>query len=171
VEIESYQGKERFYCNTDPTGETREWIYTNQEDIISVTRQLNTLLINGRLDKDHVYDKIEIDQLPWYQALTYSLRGFINSSRDSVEFWHIRQDTFEPVKLTATKIGLSETESCNGHKAHKIEIRPSRLLSQLWHASYWFRESDTLFCRYEGRHGTWGTPLTIITLSGKEEGK
>lgn len=108
--------------------------------------------------------KIEIDDAPWFQALSYSLRQFISSRETEMEFWHIRQDTLEPVKLSARKLQKEMETKCNGEPAAEVEIRPVGMLGRFWHASYWFRKKDNVFCRYEGRHGIWGAPLTVISL-------
>jgi hypothetical protein len=164
VEIVSSQEQEEFYCLCTPDGLTEKWTHTQQNQAITVRREKNMLILSGRKDGRDFAKNIEIDQAPWFQTLSYSLRQFNASPQNMIEFWHVRQDTLEPVKLSARKMDSGEEIQCNGQPAEQIEIRPSGLLSQIWHARYLFRKQDKVFCRYEGRHGWWGTPLTVISL-------
>lgn len=89
------------------------------------------------------------------------------SPQENIFFWHVRSDNLEPIKLTAVKIGPSSEEVCDGQKKYLVEIRPAGIFAPLWQASLWFRSSDNVFCRYESRHGLWGTPSTVIFLDRK----
>lgn len=164
AEIESYQGEERYYCKGDITGATKEWIYENPKESIIIERAGEFLIFSGRRDGGRIDKKVQIDGSSWLQTLSYALRKFNETDQETIEFWHVRQDTLEPIKLTALKIGIAEDKKCNGRKAFRTDIYPTGLFSKLWKASYWFREGDSIFCRYEGRHGIPGTPLTVVSL-------
>lgn len=168
VEIESTGERERIVTACDGSGATREWKIVAAGQDLTVTREGNTLVFKGVMQGNTVAKTVSIDDTPWFQALSYSLRQFIASPEETTEFWHIRSDTLEPVKLSAAKIGLSTEDVCAGHKGFLVEIRPVGVCSPFWQASFWFRSGDHIFCRYESRHGGWGTPLTVISLEGQE---
>jgi len=133
----------------------RNHTYTKGEESASIFGMQNGIVLENTM---------QIDEDPWFQALSYSLRDFNTSDRHTMRFWLVRQDTLEPVKLSADKVAKEKNSLCNGEQAVTIEIRPVGLLSPFWHATYWFRKDDNVLCRYEGRHGAWGTPLTVISM-------
>lgn len=167
VEIEASGGKEKLINTCDRSGMTRKWIVTTPERNVKVEREGNTLVFSGFHQGKHVDKIVAIDESPWFQPLSFSLRKFIDSPQESILFWHIRSDNLEPVKLAAVKIGLSSEDNCDGQKGYLVEIRPSGVFASLWHALFWFRSGDNVFCRYESRHGVWGTPSTVIFLDRK----
>lgn len=167
VEIEASGGREKLINRCDPSGMTREWIVTTPEQSVRVEREGNTLIFSGIDQGQHIDKIVAIDESPWFQPLSFSLRKFIDSPQESILFWHIRSDNLEPVKLAAVKVGLSSEDVCDGQKGYFVEIRPAGLFAPLWQASLWFRSGDNVFCRYESRHGIWGTPRTVIFLDKK----
>lgn len=169
IEINSYQGEEKFYNLVDRQGLTRKWIYVRGKDRVTVERSGNFLIYSGRKSGEPFKKKVEIDDSPWFQPLSYSLRKFNLTKLPEIEFWLVRQDTLDPVKLTAKKTGSLDNGKCAGSKAFRIEISPVGLFSRLWKASYWFREDDNLFCRYEGRHGILDTSLTVVCLDDTQD--
>jgi len=169
IEIESAGKKEKLINICDRRGMTREWMVVSPEQHLRVKREGNTLVYSGFQQGKKVDKTVLIDDTPWFQPLSYSLRQFIDLPQDRIEFWHIRTDTLEPVKLAAVKIGLSFGEVSVGQMGYLVEIRQSGVFAPFWQASFWFRSGDNVFCRYEGRHGVWGTPLTVISLDREGE--
>jgi hypothetical protein len=167
VVIEALFEDGTFINTCDPSGRTREWMVVQSDERVRVVREENSLVFSGYLKGERIDRRVEIDACPWFQPLTYSLRKFLDSPQERITFWHIRSDTLEPVKLLALKSG-KQGEICQGTRGHLVELRPVGLLAPLWRASYWFRSSDKVFCRYESRHGGWGTPLTIVSLQERE---
>lgn len=160
VEIGSSRGTEKLINICDRSGITREWMVIAPEGNIRVKREGNTLIFSGFQQGIKIDKTVLIDSTPWLQPLSYSLRQFIDSSQERIQFWHIRTDTLEPVKLAAVKIGPSF--------GYLVELLPTGAFAPLWQASFWFRSGDNVFCRYGSRHGAWGAPLAVISLDGKE---
>jgi hypothetical protein len=169
IEIESAGEKEKLINICDRRGMTREWMVISPEKNLRVKREGNTLLFSGFQKGIKVDKTVLIDDTPWFQPLSYSLRQFIDLPQDRIEFWHIRTDNLDPVKLAAVKIGLSFGDVCVGQMGYLVKIRPLGVFAPFWQASFWFRSSDKVFCRYEGRHGAWGVPLTVISLDREKQ--
>jgi hypothetical protein len=155
-------------CSAD--GATWRWQLKdtdNNHDIIA-ERQGDELKISG-IRYGEVYEEtVELDERPWYQPLSYSLRDFLGSEGESMSFWTIRTDTLEATTLQVKKAGEEEI-SVNGKKimAQRVELRAEGFFSHFWHGTYWFRKSDKLFLMYRSVHGSPGTPETVVELTGE----
>lgn len=162
---------ERSVNNCRLDGATTRWEMKKAEMDVVAVRQENTIVFKGSKQGRAVERNIAIDGLPWYQPLSFSLRNFLRSQKNSVEFWMVRPDQLELVKMRATRQFL-ETIAVNNReeKAVRIEVRLTGLLSGLWSCQYWFREEDGVFLKYEGVHGPPGTPKTVIQLLGRQKG-
>ncbi|HKJ05685.1 MAG TPA: hypothetical protein VJ974_08820 [Geopsychrobacteraceae bacterium] len=143
------------------------WQFTDQTpgSDFRVERQGNTLKLSGKL-RGKVIDRVhEIDDAPWFQTLSLSLRLFLKGSQKSIEFWSLRPTTLEVYKLRAVKKGIEEIEvSQKMVRADRVEIRLAGFGRILWKADYWFRLNDAVFIRYVGPSGPPGTPKTIVSL-------
>ena len=109
----------------------------------------------------------QIDGLPWYQTVTFSLRPMVMSKeQDSVSFWTLRPDTLALVKLRAIKETEEQIQVNNSTvKAQRVRVTPdNELLSFFWQGNYWFRSQDGVFVKFEGINGPPGTPKTVIEL-------
>ena len=155
-----------FYNLCALNGDTLQWqIKVEEQHDIIATRDGNTINLEGiRFGKPY-QKSVEIDDRPWYQPLSFSLRSFLCSEEEKTSFWVVRADKIEIVALTAEKLGV-ENISFDGSQvpAQKIEIRAEGFYSSFWHATYWYRESDNLFLRYQSVHGMPGTAETIVEL-------
>lgn len=159
------EGKIFFNLCTD-NGETLKWrIQVDGKHDLTAERRENTLHIQGTRFGNEYDDTVEIDERPWYQPLSFSLGSFLNSEKEDISFWVIRADKIEVIALTAKKLGVEEIMFAGSKvPAKKIVIRAEGFYSQFWHATYWYRESDNLFLRYQSVHGLPGTDETIVEL-------
>lgn len=139
---------------------------------ISAKRRGNTIELRGRFKGEYVDRSIRIDERPWFQPLSYSLRSLSESSAPvTVRFWTIRADTLELVNMEAEVQGIESIQiSGKDVEALRVEIRKSGYLSIFWSADYWFRTRDHIFVQYRGTHGLPGTPETLITLYKQDHG-
>ncbi len=133
---------------------------------LSAERSANILLITGKVDGKQIVKSFDLDQKPWYQFLSFSLKSFLNDNKArTIIFWMLRPDTLKPIPLEATKAGVKTIPlNAENIKAVKIKVAPHGLMGKLWHAHYWYRLSDFLFIMYRGTHGGPLTPKTMITL-------
>jgi len=132
---------------------------------IEVERNNNKLYLWG-LDQDKKIDKIfDIDDDPWYQAMSYSLYSFALSDKEKIRYWFLRTDKFKVYKMQAIKREIETIYLADqAYKAQKVEVKLTGFLSNFWHSYYWFRLKDGLYLKYEGVNGPPGTPLTSINL-------
>jgi len=152
----------------DLSGQTLAWHFKQGTLIdIHARREGNLLILTGILRGEKVERTEPLDDRPWYQTLSFSLRGFLSSGEGKRSFWMIRSDNLELVSIQAEKMGIEEVLVL-GRKvqAQKIEIRKDGIFASLWHGEYWFRTEDNLFVRYQGVHGPPGTTETLVQLSG-----
>jgi len=152
------------YC--DLRGQTLDWHFRQgRQTDIQASRKGNLLKLTGILRGERVERTEALDDRPWYQPLSFSLREFVNSAESRRSFWMIRSDNLELVAIQAEKLQVEEV-SVSGRKvqATKIEIRKEGLFASLWHGHYWFRTGDNLFVRYQGVHGPPGTSETVVQL-------
>ena len=155
----------RFFNRLSANGNTLAWGYRSEDIDVQAERLDNQVRIWGRGDDAVLQERYAVDADPWYQPLSYSLRGFLQSEQQQVRFWTIRLDELEPVKLKAAKMGTETVETPAGRfEARKVEIRLDSWLSFAWHGTYWYRKSDGLFLKYSGVNGLPGTPPTVIEL-------
>jgi hypothetical protein len=156
-----------FSNRSDETGNTMQWRISSDNADITAWRVGNSIRFDGKRDDADISQSVEIDDSPWFQSLSYALGEFSQSRQDSVEFWFVRPDNLDVVKMRATRVGNEEVITDKGiFHARKVRISVSGFLSPFWKAFYWFRDSDGLFVRYHGVNGPPGTPSTTILLDG-----
>ena len=153
----------------DLSGQTLAWHFKQGTLIdIHARREGNLLKLTGILRGERVERTEPLDDRPWYQTLSFSLRGFLSSGEGRRSFWMIRSDNLELVSIQAEKMGIEEVLVLGWKvQAQKVEIRKEGIFASLWHGDYWFRVGDNLFVRYQGVHGPPGTPETLVQLSGE----
>jgi hypothetical protein len=162
---EQHKGFENF-CDTK--GWTVRWkMFDDGENSrIEVKREGNELIIDGIRKAKFYHETVNIDDRPWFQPLSFSLRTFLDSPEQAITFWTVRADTIEPVPLEAKKLGSDEIiiEGKNV-SADKIEVRAEGFYSSFWHGTYWYRRGDHLFMMYRSVQGLPGTAETVVTLN------
>ena len=161
------QGSETFLSRNTAAGETLAWQYVHQPDTdVRAEREDDRIRLSGRFQGKTVDEVHTIDDRPWFQPLSFSLRPLALDRRPATEFWTIRVDTLELVAMRAEAAGREEMDTVRGPRltAARVVIRPDGLLGRLWRAEYWFRAEDGQFIRYRGTHGPPGTPETVISL-------
>jgi hypothetical protein len=133
---------------------------------VAVRREGDRLFFSG-LFRGEVFEKKRlIDAAPWYQALSYTLRLYSNGSQASQEFWSIRSDTLDVLRMQVRYLG-EELIAVEGEKTMtiKLKIQPTGFKAMFWSGYYWLRKSDGVFVRYEGPSGPPGSPKTIVQLN------
>jgi hypothetical protein len=155
-----------FVNRCDRSGRTLSWEFRQGEATnIDVVRSDNELRISGSFKDRRIDYTRTIDDRPWYQPLSFSLRFFLESGLPETSFWTIRADTLDVVTMRAHKLGIEEIDVAGGRTpAFKVEIRRDGLLSSFWHGTFWFRKDDLQFVRYTGVHGPPGTSETVVQL-------
>lgn len=147
---------------------TRRWSLTNpaEDTTVQARRDGNRIVLKGRFHGRQVDKELSIDEAPWFQSLSTSLRSFLATPGESIEFWTLRPDKLTAHKVRATKKGL-ETLTLGERQieAYKVEVCLTGLGALLGRGRYWFRASDRLLLHYRGPGGLPGIPVTTITLA------
>lgn len=151
----------------DSNLQTQSWTLAipSTQTTIEARREGNRIFLTGRRRGQPIQEELLVDDAPWYQSMSLSLRGFLASPRTSMEFWTLRPDELKLLKLRVEKKGL-ETVRIAGRptEAQRLEIRLTGLGALLGHSLYWFRPGDDLFLKYHGPTGMPGLVTTTITL-------
>ena len=166
VTITQDQGDETYSSVCTPEGTTLSWRYIRRPDTdVRAERIGDRIQLSGRLAGKVIDQSRAIDSRPWYQPLSFSLQRMMARDAQTATFWTIRPDTLEIIAMKAEKFGSERLPGGDSSQtADKVVIRLDGLLSGVWHADYWFRQSDNLFVGYRGTHGPPGTAETSINL-------
>ena len=128
-------------------------------------RDGRTVVIQGMFKGEPVNRTLHIDEAPWYQATSLSLRGLAASGDAQRVFWTIRLKTLTAHKVKAIKKGVEVLESEGSPKTlQRIRLTLTGLLAPFWKSDYWFTVPDDIFFRFEGPSGPPGSPKTVVTL-------
>jgi hypothetical protein len=165
-----YQSKEEMHITqTNASSDTVQWVMErNDEDTsIHACRRPHAIIIQGRWKGHQINKKLPVDDAPWYQATSWSLRAFVLSPQEAIRFWTVRIDTLRAYKIKAVK-KRRMILNLNGvkEKAVEVELRLGGMLSLFWKSSYWFRQSDGVFLRFEGPSGPPGAPEMVVVYRG-----
>ncbi|MCF7858155.1 MAG: hypothetical protein K9N07_02360 [Candidatus Cloacimonetes bacterium] len=155
----------------DPDGSTIKFTYIDPDKNINIRiiKKDDKLIINSQHNDREKYEEIKLDKTSWQQSMSYSLGEFALSDQNDTEFLLVRLDNFEAEKMKAERIDIEEiTVAGKEYSAVRIKVRAAGIKSFLWHGTYWFRDSDGLFLRYEGLNGLPGSSKTIIEYLDKE---
>jgi hypothetical protein len=164
TEIHVSDGKQKMVniCRRD--GETLYWSSSKEDGTkVHINRVDNALRITKEISGEYSSNIQEIDKLPWFQPLSYSLQNFLISDNNVVHFWSVRNDTLDVVHLKAAKAGremlvFGDVEV----PTMKIEIRMAGIFAPFWHGTYWYRLTDLLFLQYRGAQGPPGSARMLI---------
>jgi hypothetical protein len=168
IQLEVTRGEEHFLNRLEPSGTTTGWSHSSPQRDITAYRRENRIFLSGWVDGEAIHEEWTIDDGPWYQALSYCLRPFLRSDKKEVEFWMIRPDTINAIKMRAQKTAL-ESITVDGREctAWNVSVCRTGFLSLFWQGEYWYRAKDGLFLKYKGVHGPPGTPPTVVEVDFK----
>ena len=148
---------------TDGDYDTRCWHKTSADGKtrLKAERIGQTIAIRGRFEGNSIEKILHIDDCPWYQATSLSLREFVASTDTERLFWIIRPTTLTVHKIKAIKKGVEQIAATD----HLLRIRLTLtgLLAPFWKSDYWFALPEGVFFRFQGPSGPPGSPLTTIT--------
>jgi hypothetical protein len=160
---------ETHITETDTLLHTHAWSMhaPHKETAVTVRRQGDTLLVSGRVQGEAADSRIVLDDDPWFQATSLSLRPFIMSEERRIRFWLLRPDTLKAYKLTATRQGVETLALPSGPTpAVKVVLRAGGILAPFWSSTYWFRADDGLFLRFEGPGDAFGRTTLTVSYGG-----
>jgi len=156
----------------DPHLSTRTWAYENSKESTKITasREGNKIFLKGQTRGKPIEKTFKINELSWNQTFNLGLEQFALSPEKSMIFWAIGTKGPGNMKITRFKVKKKgiETISINGKKVEAVYITISLtgLLSVFWTGNYWYRKSDGVFLRYQGKGGP-GTGISIMELTSE----
>ena len=163
--LTSRQGRELHTTHLDKNLRTERWSLEKLDGNIRVTawREGETLHVRGTF-RGQSYQAIHaVGELPWYQALSLSLRRHLEDPAEGQDFWTLRPDNLDLHRLQITQIAPTSLPNSDAEvPAYRIEIRPAGWKAAFWKGDYWFHRESREFLRYQGASGPPGWPATII---------
>ncbi|MDJ0785130.1 MAG: hypothetical protein QNJ22_24400 [Desulfosarcinaceae bacterium] len=163
--LTSTMADETSVCRIDDRFDTHQWQIQrwDQDTRLTAKRVAGEIHLTGTHKGLKVERTLKIDADPWYQAGSLSLRGFAQSRAAETRFWILRPGKYTAHKLIASRKGM-DTLEIDGKPvhAHKIRVCLAGWKAPFWSATYWFREEDGLFLRYQGASGPPGSPETVV---------
>jgi hypothetical protein len=156
---------ERHTTTVGPGYDTLCWqvITENGKTHFTAERIGQSILVRGTFKGEPVDKRLEIDERPWYQATSLSLRGMVAADDSERVFWTIRLDTLTAHKIRAINKGVEFIESDGGQKELlRIRLTLPGMLAPFWKSDYWFSLPEGIFFRFEGPSGPPGSPMTVV---------
>jgi hypothetical protein len=156
---------EQHVTTTGHDYDTRRWQLTveNGQTNFLAERTGQTILVRGTFKGTPIDKRLEVDESPWYQATSLSLRQLVTSGDSERVFWTIRMDTLTAHKIKAIKKGIEFIESGGSRKELlRIRLTLPGLLAPFWKSDYWFALPEGIFFRFKGPSGPPGSPMTIV---------
>lgn len=167
------QGSETHLTRVDEDLETLSWSLEDpQADcFVGAVREDDTLVVTGTCRGREVDRRIPLDDRPWFQATSLSLRDFVLSDRKKVAFWTLRTDTLKAYKLEAVKAG-GETLTVAGKAVRtvKVELHLAGWMAPLWKSHYWYAAADGSFLRFDGPANATGSRRITVAYTGEPGG-
>jgi hypothetical protein len=140
------------------------------ETAVHARREGAFIEVAGMVQGEAVHKTWEIDEAPWYQAMTLSLQPFAVSSQATVEYWTMRPDTLTVHKVKAEKEDVELVRAGKEEiEAQRVRVSLTGLKSCLWHCFYWYATGEGTFLKHEGSFGLPGLPhKTIVFVEALE---
>ena len=167
LELTTTLGEERDVTQMHTDFSTHAWSVDDPstETVIDVVREGDMIIFKGIFKGKKYSRTVTIDSSPWYQALSLSLRQFVDDDQKHLEFWSIRPDTLDIHRLQVNRVAEDGLEIAGvDQKLIKLKIQLTGLKAPFWSCYYWLRESDGVFYMYEGPSGPPGWPMTTVEL-------
>ena len=166
-QLTSRSAAERHHSEFD--GELATWLWRLENSSagseVEVERCGDELHFRGTWEGAPSCRSVSIDDAPWFQALSLSLRVLLDDS-ERVRFWTVRPDTLDVMAMQARRIGEEPLATDAGEVAAvRVEVRAAGWRSMLWKGDYWFRAEDGVFLRFEAVNGPPGTARTTVRLA------
>ena len=136
---------------------------------VRAERQANTISIRGKLNGRNIDKRVHVDDAPWFQATSLSLKGFILSDKTETTFWTLRPDTLKAYKLKAVKAG-EDTLTIGKHRtlveAVKVKLSLTGMLASFFCSHYWFNTHTGMFLRFQGQGDISGKTQISVVYTG-----
>ena len=140
-----------------------------EKEFMQAIREEDVIVVRGSRKGKAIEERFVVDQAPWFQATSLSLRKFVLSQDTRIAFWTLRPDTLKAMKLTATRVAQETIDAAGTSQAAvKVELRADGWRSAFWKSHYWFRASDGVLLRFEGQAGPSPANRIVIAYAGDQ---
>ena len=152
----------------DERGGTVSWQITFHDREVLFARDGLTVISTEKLSGNNDAKPITIDESPWFGAIPEGLQPFVIDGSKKMEFWTIDPATHKPYRMVA-KRGKNGDIIVQGmtERAIPVTVSPAGVPAIFFSMKFWYRESDGMFLRYEGKAGGPGSADVITELLQK----
>ena len=154
----------------DEQGGTVFWIVCENDKETKYTRTESSILVEETTADNEGKDVIEIDANPWLSTIPEGLQQFVADGEKRFEFWTINPETYKAYRMIAKRV-TTEDIIVQGDtvRAIHIKVSASGVPALFFSMSFWYREADGVFIKYEGKAGGPGSADVITELVQKEQ--
>lgn len=163
------KGTEHHLTRTDEHMDTQSWSMNDpgRACAIEAVHDKGIIRIEGTVDGHRIEKQFDVDDAPWFQATSFSLRRLVVSDRKEFEFWTIRPDNLKAYKLRAVKSGRETLDILDEHiETIKIQLCLTGWRAPFWKCQYWFNTEDGAYVRFEGQADPLGGTQFTVTYDG-----
>ncbi|MCE5299321.1 MAG: hypothetical protein LLG37_00400 [Spirochaetia bacterium] len=140
---------------TGPDGWTVEWAMKSNDKIngindIKAVRAGNRIYAHGISMGKEINKDFDIDDRPWCQHIDMQAGAYLNTGKESFEFWLVgAKPEFEAFTMNLKNAGVEVVDVAGTTvEAIKADWRMTGFLSAFWKANYWFRKSDGVSVKF-----------------------
>jgi hypothetical protein len=156
----------RHITTTGPDYDTIDWRLTDDDGLsdLYAERRGDVIAVRGRFRGQPVAKRLEIDDAPWYQATSLSLRSLVASNDTERVFWTIRPSTMTAHRVRAIKKRVEIIDIAGPpRELLRIHMTLPGILAPFWKSDCWFSMPEGVLMRFEGPSGPPGSPTTVVT--------
>jgi len=161
IENGDYIHKDHFLL--DERFNTLKWEVFESDNDTKYTgiREGNKLILDGKHNGKKVSKVVSIDGKPFYYNPKVSLRDFVYSDKNYIEFWSLRNDKLEKYKMKAIKKGI-EKIMLRGQEFEVVKVywAATGIGEKFFKRTYYFRRDDAMFLTQDATNG-WSSDLVI----------
>lgn len=153
----------------DERGGTVSWQIVFHDREVLFSRDGMTVISTVKPGGSNDSTPITIDESPWFADIPEGLQPFVIDGSKKMEFWTIDPATHKPYRMVA-KRGKNVDLIVQGttERAIPVTVSPLGVPAIFFSMKFWYRESDGMFLRYEGKAGGPGSADVITELVQKE---
>jgi pimeloyl-ACP methyl ester carboxylesterase len=171
--IQTTVGGERHLVRNDSNLDTQFWRLSDPAagTDLSVTRVGNCLVAAGSFKGQPTLGSFPVDDAPWRQSIDFAAPDLLAADgRAETEFWLLKSYDIQPLKMRLAK-EAAETLKLGGADVPTVRMKLTvdGVPEQFYHSIYWYRASDGLFVKYQGKRDIEREPTITWLVDERRE--
>lgn len=166
IEIKGVGPGSTVLLSMKPEMHTQSFIYEskNKENHYKIYRKDQSLIASQVINGKETEKRLSVGNDLWIQEFNFSLKPFILSDRDSLNFYIVRPKNLDTHYMEASKKEKEEVEvKGKVYQALKVEITLTGFKKLFWKAELWYNQKNGELLKYQANEGP-NTPITTLLL-------